>query len=345
MVKLNPRLPLSAFKPFFLISLCGLLLQTSAMAAVPVTTQPLADLTIFPDSSAPATVVSLNDSELSAQVTAVVINVPTEVGAMVSQGSVLVQLERTDFELALQQSRATLASLRARSELATSQLRRVRALAKKKSASMDLLQQRQAEVKSLAADISAQQVEIKMAQRDLQHCDLVAPFDALVLERQAQIGELASPGKPLVRVLEIGQLEVEAKVQPDDVAALRLAAKISFNAGERRYPLTIHSITAALDKRDRSRTLRLKFSADRALAYTAGLLVWQHAQPHLPAELLVRRNGMLGIMIANRGEAEFVPLKNASEGRPTPITLPSDTLVIVDGRFRVQSGDTLLVDE
>lgn len=320
-------------------------LSLSAAAAVPVTTETLHRLAVFPQSSAPATVISRNDSKLSAQVTAAITTLPVRVGDQVEAGTVLVTMEDTDYQLALQQAEATLSSLRARHTLAKAQLDRVSKLARSKSASVDLLNQRQAEVRQLSAEIGAQKATIQIARQDLQRCQLRAPFDALVLERQAQLGELATPGKVLIRVLEANQLEVEARIQPNDVAAVQEAASLFFKSQGRNFPVTIRMVVPALDERDRSRRMRLAFSAEAALPYSAGLLTWRHRQPHIPPHLLVRRNGQLGVMTSNGAEAEFVALPEASEGQPVATTLPMDTAIIIDGRFRVQQGDTLLLDE
>ena len=330
-------------------TVCAWLLITamaaSANAAVPVTTNTLQHLAVFPESSAPATVISRNDSKLSAQVTAAITSIPVRVGDQIKAGTVLVTMDDTDYQLALRQAESTLSSLRARHALAKAQLERVSKLARSQSASVDLLNQRQAEVRQLSAEINAQKATIQIARLELERCQLRAPFDALVLERDAQLGELATPGKALIRILESGQLEVEARVQPNDVSAVEQAASLSFQSQGQHYPITIRMVVPALDQRDRSRKMRLAFKNEMALPYSAGLLVWRHRKPHIPPHLLVRRNGQLGVMTSNAGKAEFVALPDASEGQPVATTLPMSSLIIVDGRFRVQQGDTLLVNE
>lgn len=320
-------------------------MSSPAGAAIPVTTQTLQQLAIFPESSAPATVISRNDSELSAQVTAAITAIPVRVGDQVKAGTVLVGMDDTDYQLALQQADATLASLRARQSLAKAQLERISKLARSKSASVDLLNQRQAEVRQLTAEIAAQTASIQIAQQDLDRCQLRAPFDALILERDAQLGELATPGKALVRVLEAGHLEVEARVQPNDVTAVEQASALYFLSQGRRFPVTIRMVVSALDPRDRSRMMRLSFTDNAALPYSAGLLVWRQRNAHIPPDLLVRRDGLLGVMTSDGAQAVFVALPEASEGQPAATTLPMDTAIIVDGRFRVMAGDTLLLDE
>jgi hypothetical protein len=63
----------------------------------------------------------------------------------------------------------------------------------------------------------------------------------------------------------------------------------------------------------------------------------------LPANLVIRRNGELGVFVHRAGKAVFKPLPGAQEGRPVAVELPSGTEVIVRGRDRLQDGDAVTV--
>ena len=74
---------------------------------------------------------------------------------------------------------------------------------------------------------------------------------------------------------------------------------------------------------------------------TAGRVVWQSAQAHLPPDLVLRRGDELGVFIANGNKAMFVPLPLAQEGRPAPATLPLSSTIIIGGRYQLQDGDAI----
>jgi RND family efflux transporter MFP subunit len=310
-------------------------------ATLPVETVALSEVVIYPEYEAPAEVLSLNDSELSAQVMARVRRIGVLVGDMVKPGEVLLELESRDFDLELRRARAKKRSLEAQFELAKVQLRRAKALQKTRSASEELLNQRQAEVEELKAQLDEQEAAIEQARFDLTKCRVRAPFKALVVRRLAHVGELATPGSPLLRVQDLEQIELSAKVQTQNVAALRAAASPLFIARGQEYPLLLRAVVPRVDPRQRSQEVRLTFAEQTPLVGTAGLLVWRNSNPHVPPNLLVHREGRLGIFVDNGGSADFVPVPDARPGRPARISLPLSTPIVREGRFALKPGSPI----
>ena len=76
----------------------------------------------------------------------------------------------------------------------------------------------------------------------------------------------------------------------------------------------------------------------------AGRLIWQGTQPMLPAHYMVRRADQLGVFVVQAAQAVFMPLAQAREGQPAVIDLPPDTLLITEGRQRLQNGDPVKVN-
>ena len=103
-----------------IVSLLMFLLCCSALAEdnVRVKTAALADIAIYPLRSAPATVISLNDTVVSAQIAAKIEQIPVRVGDVVDAGSLLVSVDCDDYILARRQAQARLEALAARIELA-----------------------------------------------------------------------------------------------------------------------------------------------------------------------------------------------------------------------------------
>lgn len=328
-----------------LLVLLGSMPGLLGAAGEPVTARPLAQLTEFPEITAPAEVITLNDSRLSAEVTAVIVSLPVEVGQMVEPGTPLVQLEKADLELALKRAEATLRSLEARQALAQRQLTRAQSLASQKLITEEMLNQRQTELKVSKAEMAVQRITVEQLRRDLEKTVIRAPFKAIVMEQLSQVGELAMPGTPLIRILDAERILVSAKLQPRDILSLRNADTIEFVNGNDRYPVKLHRMIPALDLRQRSQEVRLRFIDTPALIGTTGNLVWHPKVPHLPADLLVRRGGAIGVFVLANGRAKFVTLPGAQEGQPAKINLPGDTPIIIDGRFIVQDGDTVRVQD
>ncbi len=320
---------------------------------IPVVARPLAELAVYPQYRAPASVSSDNDSRISAEISARIIAIPVRVGDVVKRDDVLVRLEQTDLKLALAREKTTIAALLARIELADYQLSRARALSKKKAVSEELLKQREAELLNLRAQLDGQKIARAQAKRRLEKATVRAPFDASISARLAHVGELASPGSALLQIIDHRHVEVSAPLQAPLALSLPLAKKIELETPQGRYALTLRTIAPNFDPQARTREARLRFRADTsgniALPGAAGELVWRSRRASLPAELLSRRNDQLGVFVIDtetgKTKAKFIPLPQAEEGRPTALSLPEQTPVITLGRFRLSDGDAVRVEQ
>lgn len=309
-----------------------------------VTVTPLRDLWLFPENDAPAEAISLNDSHIGAVVEARIRDIPVKVGELVAKDAILVELRPTKFELALRATKAQKKALNAQLVLAKAQLGRVATLRKTRSASEELVNQRQSEVNNLAARLDEQDALIARARQDLEDCSVRSPFRALVIDRLASVGEMAAPGTALIHVIDLDSIELKALVQATDIASLREAAEPMFIALGQRYPVRVNTVVARIDPQQRSQEVRLHFTSKAALPGATGRLTWRTDLPHLPPHLLVRRDDTLGVLLLSGDIVRFQPLPQAQEGRPAAIGLPPDTLIIIDGRFRVNDGDRVQSD-
>lgn len=304
-----------------------------------VTTRPLADVVMYPRESAPATVVSVNESRLSAEIRASVTAITVRVGEVVEQDQVLLKLDCRQHQLGLRQAEAAMAGVAARLDLAQGQLERARSLSASANISQEILHQRRAELNAVEAELAAAKAMRERAALDVEHCTVRAPFEGVVLGRLANIGELADVGTPLLHLLDRGRLEISAQVTLDQVEGLTTVDNARFVSGGRDYPVKLRLISPAINPQARNREARLLFVAERALPGAAGRLVWNETSPHLPAELLVRRDDRLGVFVVNGGAAHFVVLPDALEGRPAPVSLPADSWVVIEGRQILRDGD------
>lgn len=298
----------------------------------------LEQLAVYPQRSIPATVVSLNDSKISAEVRGAVSAIPVLVGNTVKQGDTLVRLDCRDYELALKRARADIKRASSRRALAKKQLERIESLARQQSTSEELLDQRRTELDVARTDYDLARVQRDKAQLDVNRCTIKAPFDGIVIERLAQVGELAEPGAPMVRLVDRGRLEVSGQVSLDAVAGLRGTQDAWFDNSGSRYPLRLRAIAPLINTRARSSEARFAFAEKAALPGTAGRVTWRAALAHVPAAMVVRRGDTLGVFVLENNKARFVALPSAREGQSAATELALDTRIITEGRYGLKDG-------
>lgn len=323
--------------------------SAAAPTSAPVGVARLDSVWQQPEREAPASVIARNESRLSAEVAGTLLRWTVDVGDQVRRGQVLAQIDPRDAELAVQRARAALDGSRARLQLAQTQLQRSRDLVAQGFYSREALNQRETELALIQSELKSNEAQWATARRQLDKTTLRAPFAASVKERLAQTGEAVAPGSVLFVLTEAGAAEVEATLSLADVAGLRAGQDLRFTSRGVDTPVRLLRIASALNTPSRTLSARLAFAGEALPAGTSGSLRWRDAAPHIPPQLLVRRQGVLGVFVP-RGEgvaakARFVPLPGAQEGRaaPLPAGLGADTPVIVNGQSALQDGAAISV--
>ncbi|MCF6235443.1 MAG: efflux RND transporter periplasmic adaptor subunit [Gammaproteobacteria bacterium] len=311
--------------------------------ATKVKAVPFSELAFYLEYSAPATVESLNESTLSAELSARITHLNAKVGEQFKKGTALVRLDCGDYKLALQQAQAGLTGVKARHDFAQQRLIRAERLQSQQNISEELLEQNQMELAGLESELSVQKTGINIAERNISKCTVRAPFDAIVLDRLSGVGALANPGTPLIKVIDAGQksLEVTAQVMAQQVELLQQASQLEFRSNDHVYPVKLRIVVGVVEPLQRSRDARLIFVEKRPLPGQSGRLIWKDSQAVIPADFLMERGGSLGMFVAENGIAKFYKIPDALEGRPLRIDLPQNAWVITEGRYGLNDGDRI----
>ena len=313
----------------------------SAPPVPAVVMKPFSEVAIYPERNASAQAVSLNESRIAAEISGRIEAISVRVGERVARGAVLARIDCRDHELARERANASLVAARARLSLATQQLARASALGAQGFFSKEALAARETQVEVVRAESEQARTQLATAARSVDKCTVRSPFAAIVRERLGQVGELAAPGSPLVALSDAGHVEVSAQVQLADTESLTHARDPRFVGDGGTRGLALRRISPAINARAGSAEARLRFTGEPAAAGAAGSVVWRDSRAHIPAELVVRRKGSLGVFLAERGRARFHALAKAQEGRPAPAELAPQARIVVSGQLALRDGQAL----
>lgn len=186
-------------------------------------------------------------TQLSAQVSGEVVSWHPNfvVGGVVKRGEVLFEIESDNYQAAVLQAEAQLASARAalieekaRAEVAK---RQAKTLPAKQVTDLYL---RKPQVLSASAQVKSAQAALKRAKRDLENCKVVAPYDALVVARDIGVGQFISAGAHVATLnnVEAGEVHIpiagfDSVFLPKDYAGLE--AKIILRGIEKTERLGV----------------------------------------------------------------------------------------------------------
>jgi RND family efflux transporter MFP subunit len=315
---------------FTIISLSG---HVYAEDKVTVKTARISEVAIYPERSAPATVVSLNESVISARIATRVDELSVRVGDIVEKGGDLAKLDCSDYELAYRESVARLEALQTRRDYAKRRMERTRQLIAKQSIAEEILDERESDYAVLGSELKGIRAEIKMKKLDQSRCTVTSPFRALVIERASAVGEFVNVGTALVKIMDIDNTEISAQVLSRDATQLNQASKLFFEHNGVRYPVEMRSILGAINAETRNRESRLIFTDTHTLPGATGKLVWRDKRAHIPGDLLVRRHGELGVFTVEKNIARFNSIPGAQAGRASSTTLAGDVRVVTEGHY------------
>jgi RND family efflux transporter MFP subunit len=332
---------------FICILLMGISMPVLVLAQVGINvrTEALSEVLVDFERRAPAEVRALNDSSISAEVSAVVLSVHADIGQVVAKGDLLLELNPIDYQLNLKQAEANLASSQARLSQAKAKLNRARRLGDKQYISADELLERETDVMVSEAQIQGDEVAVSIAGRNLEKCSIKAPFDGVVGKRMAQVGSFVRNGDPLIGVTQVDQYELDARIPDSQADEVRNTGMKRFESRGQSWPVELLRLSPVIESEGRTRQARFVFTADAPSVGRSGELVWLVGEGMLPSNLVSRRDGVLGVFLLDDGKARFEPLSGAQEGRPARVRLPASSRVITMGRDRLQDGLAVSVQQ
>jgi RND family efflux transporter MFP subunit len=170
------------------------------------------------------TVEPRTESDLVAEVAGPVVWISPALasGGFFEAGEPLLRIDRRDPEAALEGARASLE--RRRSELARArrELARQRELRGRDAASASRLDDAETAERIAAAALREAEAALDQSLRDVERCEIRAPFTGRVREERVDLGQFVSRGERIARLYAIDVAEVRLPIADDELAFLEL---------------------------------------------------------------------------------------------------------------------------
>jgi membrane fusion protein (multidrug efflux system) len=297
----------------------------------PVTVRPYEDWVSYS-----ADLRGIEDAVLTAPNQGGRVNSIKEVGARVSAGESLCDIDAGKYEAALEAAKAQVAMTRGDLERATVNV-------EKGSLGRSVLD---------GANLGYQNARMVLAnaQRAYDDSRCLAPFSGVLVSRSVDKFQTVSPGMPIVRVARIDKLEAQIALPEAESLGFREGMKTEFallqNPNE-KFDGTISSLDGAVDTRSRTITARITIRNKNGILKPgmvgrASILRKQYAGAVvIPSTALVRLPDAITVMVVERGRArQHTVAVGASKGDSTLVTagLVAGDSLIVSGAFQVTDG-------
>ncbi|RZL11019.1 MAG: efflux RND transporter periplasmic adaptor subunit [Rubrivivax sp.] len=222
----------------------------------------------------PATLRGASEAAVHARTNGYLQRWTTDIGERIGQGELLAVIDTPEVDQDLAQARASREQIKARLGLASSSLDRWEGLRLRDAVPQQELDERRAAHQQAMADLAAAEASVRRLEQLQAFGRITAPFDGVVVRRQAEVGELVAAGsgasnKELFYIARMDRLKLTVGVPQSHAADIRTGQPVSVRLLERpgvAIQGTVARTSGAIDGAARSMQVEVELpNPDRGL--------------------------------------------------------------------------------
>lgn len=233
---------------------------------------------------------ALYQATLSSRIQGTIDKLLVREGMPVAKGQTLIELDSRDLK-------ADLARATAEVENNKAQFDRMRNLYQQEAVSKQ-------ELENATRSYKVAEANRRAVLAQLSYTVVKAPFDGVITEKKVEVGELASPGQPLLRMEDPNQLRLEATVAEGDLQAVAIGDRIAViidALGGQALTGVVSRILTAGDPQTHTFTVKVDLPATPGLktGMFGRLQVDKGTSPTivLPASAVIQRGEMTSVFV------------------------------------------------
>lgn len=210
------------------------------------------------DVTVSGTVSSRETARVASRILGYVIELNVDAGSKVKKGDVLLRVDTKEMAERESQARAALESAEAELVKARNDFERYKILFEKESIARKDYDDALARYETAQAAEKRARAALDEAGTMLSYGTVTAPFDGLVAERSVNVGDLASPGRPLMTIYMPGTLELVAAVGEQYAEFLRpdVPVRLEVQSVGIKQDSAIREVVPQRDERTRTITVK-----------------------------------------------------------------------------------------
>lgn len=312
-------------------------------------------------------VVAQRKAAVASKITSQLVYLGVEEGNRVRKGQIIARLENKDAEAARERARAnveaakySLKEAKAELEVALLAYQRKKQVVKKGFVSeldYDEAEARykkaQEAVAARRAELEASEAGLKEAEARVSYGNIEAPFDAVVLTKDADVGDIVTPlgaaanaKAAVVTIADLESLQVEADVSESSIQLVKVGqpCEIQLDAlpGE-RFRGRVHMIVPTADRSKATVLVKVAFVErdPRVLPEMSATVAFLSQEPP------DRQNSFLALpaeAVVKRGDGHVVYVVRDRRAEETPIELDQQYGEMVSVRNGLRAGDRVILN-
>jgi len=163
---------------------------------------------------------------ISPRVMGILLELPVKAGDPVQNGQLLARVDDRDSKSRLEQARSAVREAESEHERASSDYERFQRLRKEQAVSQQQFETAQAAHLAAAARLQRARESLQEAEVSVGYTVIRSPITGFVVEKHMEVGDMASPGMPMLTVQEEGALRLEAAVREGLAGTIQLGGTL-----------------------------------------------------------------------------------------------------------------------
>ncbi|MFQ5645136.1 MAG: efflux RND transporter periplasmic adaptor subunit [Thiogranum sp.] len=262
---------------------------------------------------APGTVVAPQSFVVTSTINGFIHDIVVKEGEKIEANALLVRIDPAKVKQAIAQAQASVSSAAAEFEDADDDVRKYRELVKENAISEERLRKARLRQKKARANLEEARAALQAHQSDLGYTNIRSPVEALVVERFKSVGDLSSPGTPILRLESLTNREFETWAPESLLSHLAEGAQviITLDALHQRVKGTITHIVDSSDPVTRTAKVKIALPADvdlmPGLFGHVAFVTGYREQITVPGSAIVTRAGVQGVYVLQAdGDSRFI---------------------------------------
>ena len=250
---------------------------------------------------------AVRQSTLAAQIAGQIVELRVKVGDSVKAGQVLVRIDPRAAEQAVSGSQSQLAEAQAGLTNALRIYERNKQLFTQKFISKAGLDQAESDYRAAQARVGALQAGAGQASTAKTFTTITAPYAGVVAATPIEVGDMATPGRPLVTVFDPASMRVVATLSQSSLRDVKLQMPVQVEVPALKRSLTAKQVTLVPLADSRTHTAKLRLE----LGDGGGLLPGQFARAYfttgvarklvIPDRAVMRRSEVTAVYVHGAG--------------------------------------------
>lgn len=292
----------------------------------------------------PSRVEAVAQATISSQTSGRIVELPFDVNDVVAQGAVIVRFTDIEQRARFNQAEAALSEAQTRRDEASKELERIGELRDQGLVAISAFDNAKANFDGAIARVQQAQAALAAATEQLEQTVVRAPYAGIVQQRFVEVGELASPGTPLLRGLSLEDLRMVSQLPQSQLPAATNSPAVALRLADNRIvELGTADITVApeANSANHSFQLRVQLPAADYSQYALYPGSWARLRLQVGEQtiLIIPKAAVLW-----RGEVSSVWLQSSNDTVLQPVrvkSLTADSYQVLSG---LNAGQTIAAD-